>query len=199
VIEQGLFGAAGHPKYEEYAHDIHIAGRQLHAKVDDILEFANLDAGRQPVRLVEVDSIEVARHALEEIAGRAFSRQIRTSLIVPEKASALADAQGLKRALSNLLYNALQFTKDGGTVRLQIRAEENAILIAIQDNGLGFSAVEAECATEPFARFDRPGRSTGTGLGLAVASSLVRRMGGSLTISGKKGEGAVAEIRLRRA
>ncbi len=199
VIGQELFGAAGHPKYEEYARDINQAGRQLHAKIDDILEFANLDAGRQPIRLVEIDSIEIARHAVEEIAGRAFSRRVRTSLIVPETAPVLADAQGLKRAVNNLLDNALQFTKDGGTVRLQIRAEENSVLIAIQDNGLGFSPEEAAHATEPFTRFDRPGHSTGTGLGLAVASSLVRRMGGSLRISGKKGEGAVAEIRLRRA
>jgi signal transduction histidine kinase len=199
VIGQELFGAAGHPKYEEYARDINQAGRQLHAKIDDILEFANLDAGRQPIQLVEIDSIEIARHALEEIAGRAFSRGIRTSLIVPETAPVLADAQGLKRAVNNLLDNALQFTKDGGSIRAQIRAEENSVLIAIQDNGLGFSPAEVVQATEPFTRFDRPGHATGTGLGLAVASSLVRRMGGSLRISGKKGEGAVAEIRLRRA
>ena len=199
VMQQELFGAAGHPKYEEYARDINQAGRQLHAKIDDILEFANLDAGRQPIGLVEMDSIEAVRHALEEVPGRAFSRQIRTSLIVPESAPVLADAQALKRTLNNLLDNALQFTKDGGAVRVHIRMEETSVLIAIQDNGLGFSPAEAARATEPFTRFDRLGHKTGTGLGLAVASSLVRRMGGSLTISGKKGEGAVAEIRLRRA
>ena len=49
VIAQGLFGPPGHPKYSEYASDIAEAGRGLHAKIGDILEFANIEAGRYPL------------------------------------------------------------------------------------------------------------------------------------------------------
>src|SRR6185437_12857655 len=46
IIERGMFGAVGHAKYVEYARDIGAAGRGLHTKIGDILEFANLEAGR---------------------------------------------------------------------------------------------------------------------------------------------------------
>ena len=49
VIERGFYGAVGHPKYIEYARDIGMAGRSLHSKIGDILEFANLEAGRYPL------------------------------------------------------------------------------------------------------------------------------------------------------
>ncbi len=198
VIEQGLFGKAGHPKYEEYAHDINDAGRKLHAKIGDILEFASLEAGKQPINLVALDAAAIARQAIEEAAGRAFSRKIRISVALPETCRAVADEYGLKRALNNLLTNALHYTGDSGLVRVQLRSDDYSVYITIQDNGFGFTSVEAERAGEPFLRFDRPGGLTGTGLGLAIASSLIRRMGGGLNISGKQGEGATAEIRLRR-
>jgi signal transduction histidine kinase len=199
VIEQGLFGKAGHPKYEEYARHISEAGRKLHTQIADVLEFASLEAGRQPIRVTPVDATAIARQAVEEIAGRAFSRRIRLAVAFPESARALADAAALKRALNNLLANALQYTQDGGSIRVQIRSADSDISIAVQDNGFGFTSAEAAQAGQPFARFDRPGVTTGTGLGIAIASSLVRRMGGALNVSGKQGEGAVAELKLRRA
>jgi signal transduction histidine kinase len=199
VIEQGLFGKPGHPKYEEYARDIREAGQKLHSRIDEILEFAHLETGKHPIKLAQINAATVARQSADEIAGRAFSREIRVSLSLPETAPAVADAAALKRALNNLLANALQYTRDGGLVRVTARNDEESLLIAVQDNGFGFSLAESARAGQPFARFDRPGIATGTGLGLAIASSLVRRMGGALKISGKPGEGATAEIRLRRA
>lgn len=199
VIEQGLFGKAGHPKYEEYAHDIKEAGQKLHAQIDEILDFANLEAGKQLIRLQTVDVGTLVQQALSELEGRAFARKIRVSLLSSGPASAMADVHALKRALNNLLSNALQYTREGGLVRVQLRTDPDAAIIAIQDNGFGFSPVESKHAGEAFTRFDRPGSPAGTGLGLAIASSLIRRMGGVLNVSGKAGEGATAEIRLRCA
>jgi signal transduction histidine kinase len=197
MIEQELFGKPSHPKYEEYAHDIHEAGQKLHARINEILEFANLETGKQPIGLTPVDASALVRHAVGEIAGRAFSRRIRFALSIPDSTQVLADAKALHRALNNLLANALQYTRDGSLVRVQIRAEDETFAILVQDNGVGFSAAEGAHTGEPFARFDRSGRETG--LGIAIACSLVRRMGGALNISGDQGTGAVAEIRLRRA
>ncbi|HEY1961572.1 MAG TPA: HAMP domain-containing sensor histidine kinase [Rhizomicrobium sp.] len=199
VIEQGMFGKPGHPKYEEYARDIRDAGRKLHAQIGDVLEFANLEAGRHPIKLVPLDTVPIARQAAEEIAGRAFSRKIKLSIAFPESAFAVADGYALKRALTNLLSNALQFTQDEGAIRAQITCSDSDVLIRVQDNGFGFTAGEAAQAATPFTHFKRPGTSTGTGLGLAIVTSLARRMGGSLKVTGKIGEGAVAELKLRRA
>jgi signal transduction histidine kinase len=199
VIEQGLFGKTGHPKYAEYARDIAGAGRHLHSKISDILDFANLEAGRHPVTLTSVDVAEIARETVNELAGRAFSRRIKLRMALPQTALATADALGVKRVLNNLLSNALQYTPEQGTVRVQLRHEENAVVIGIRDSGFGFDAKEKARVGQAFTRFDRPGAVTGVGLGLAIATVLARRMGGSVRLGGEEGEGGFAELRLPRA
>ena len=199
VIEQGLFGKTGHPKYAEYARDIAAAGRHLHGKISDVLDFANLEAGRHPIMLEAVDAAAIAREAVGELAGRAFSRRIKLRVALPESALAMADALGVKRVLTNLLCNALQYTPENGAVRVQLRREENGIVIAIRDSGYGFSESERPRLGEAFARFERPGAETGVGLGLAIATVLARRMGGSVSLGGEEGEGGLAELRLRKA
>jgi signal transduction histidine kinase len=199
VIEQGLFGKAGHPKYAEYARDIAGAGRHLHGKISDILDFANLEAGRHPVTLTAVDVAAVAREAVGEIAGRAFSQRIKLRVALPQAALATADALGVKRVLTNLLCNALQYTPERGSVRVQLRHEETAIVIGIHDSGYGFAADEKARVGQAFTRFDRPGAVTGVGLGLAIAMVLARRMGGVVRLSCEEGEGGLTELRLPRA
>jgi signal transduction histidine kinase len=199
VIEQGVFGHAGHPKYIEYAHDIGVAGRQLHDKIGDILDFADLEADRQPLTAAAIDAAAIARAVAEEFAGKAFSRRIRLTVALPGRALVVADALGLKRILSNLIANAVQFTPEGGGVRMQIRSEDEVVVISLRDSGFGFDTLEAASAGEAFATFARPGAETGTGLGLAIAMALARRMGGAVTLGTGQGEGALAELRLPKA
>jgi len=69
VIERGFYGAVGHAKYVEYAHDINEAGRNLHNKIGDILEFANVEAGRYPLSPQAVDVGAVALECVNEQMG----------------------------------------------------------------------------------------------------------------------------------
>jgi signal transduction histidine kinase len=194
VIERGVFGAVNNPKYVEYAHDINDAGRALHAKIGDILDFADLDAGRHPIAIATIDAAALARAAVGEVAGRAFARRIKLVVALPDSSPAQGDAVAVRRILANLLSNATQYTPPGGSVRVQLRSEDSAVVIAVRDTGLGFN--ENEQAGEAFARFDRTGAVTGTGLGVAVATALARRMGGSLRIGNAEGDGTLAELRL---
>jgi signal transduction histidine kinase len=196
VIERGLFGS--HPKYGEYARDIGTAGRDLHDKIGDILDFVDLEAGREPLALAAVDIVPILRRLVDEKAAKAHARGIRLTVTLPVTATAHADPLAVRRILSNLLANAVQYSATGGTIRVQARNTDDAVVIAVLDQGLGFSPEELENAGEPFRRFDRSGATTGTGLGLAIAILLARRMGGGLRIAGTRGEGAVAELRLRK-
>ncbi len=198
VIERGFYGAVGHAKYVEYAHDINEAGRALHAKIDNILEFANVEAGRWPIRLASTDVCALAQVCVDELKGRAFSRRIALETGFTFAADALADAQAVSRILTSLIDNALAYTAEGGHVRVDVREEEAAIVIRVIDNGHGFTRAEAQLAGKPFKRFDRPGAATGAGLGLAIAMSLARRMGGAIRLDGTPGGGGVAELRLAK-
>ena len=199
VIERGFYGPAGHPKYVEYAHDINEAGRNLHTKIGDILEFANVEAGRYPIRTERVDVCAVAAECVGEHAGRAFSRRIALEIGFAQSALAVADKLAVSRILTSLITNALAYTQEGGSVRVDVIEEEGAVVARVADNGHGFTRDEAKDAGKPFRRFDRTGSVTGAGLGLAIAMSLVRRMGGAIRLDGVPGGGSIAELRLPKA
>ncbi len=196
VIERGFYGPAGHPKYVEYARDIGMAGRSLHSKIGDILEFANVEAGRYPLSPVTFDVSELAHECVNEHMGRAFSRRIALETGVIEPADALADPMAVRRIVTNLLANALHYTPEGGEVRVDVRSEEGAVVVTVRDTGNGFTREEASRIGNAFLRFDRSGAAAGAGMGLAVAMALARRMGGAIRIASRHGEGTAAELRL---
>jgi len=196
VIADGLYGDAGHPKYTEYARDIGNAGRELHDKVGDILEFANIEAGRFPLKPEPLELAALTMTCVDEHQGRAFSRRIRLEIGFAEPGKVRADTLAVKRALSNLLDNALSYTGEGGRVAVEVRFEDGAGIVTVRDSGPGFSASEHRKAGKPFQRFDRPDTVTGAGLGLAIAMELVRRMGGAMRLG--TGAGAAMEVRLPR-
>jgi signal transduction histidine kinase len=200
IIAEEFFGPTGHPKYSEYARDIGNAGRHLHAKIGDILEFANIEAGRYPLTEEAVELAALAQSCVEDQQGRAFSRRISLSLAFGEPGLVRADAGAVRRILTNLLANALSYTAEGGIVRADVRFEESAGILTLSDSGRGFTPREASAAGKPFERFDRAGTVTGAGLGLAIAMELARRMGGAMRLAGGPGEirGAVMELRLPR-
>jgi len=198
VIGHGFFGPAGHPKYAEYARDIGDAGRSLHAKIGDILEFANIEAGRHPLKAREIDLAALAEECVGEHQGRAFSRRIALAAGFCEPGTVRADPQAVKRIFTNLIANALTYTGEGGAVRLEVRFEEGAGVAILRDTGTGFSLIERRKAGRPFQRFDRGGMATGAGLGLAIAVELSRRMGGAMRLASQPGGGSVMELRLPR-
>ena len=198
IIADGLYGPAGHPKYAEYARDIGDAGRNLHGKIGDILEFANIEAGRFPLRPEPVELAALVGSCIDEQQGRAFSRRIALSLGFGEPGLVRADPQAVRRILSNLLANALTYTSEGGFVRADVRFVDGAGVIVLTDSGAGFSSAERARAGKAFERFDRAGKVTGAGLGLAIAMELARRMGGAMRLASQAGDGAIMEVRLPR-
>ncbi len=196
VIERGFYGPVGHKKYIEYARDIGMAGRNLHGKVGDILEFADLEAGRYPLKPVRFDATELVGACVSENAGRAFSRRIALAMLPATSTQVQADPMAVRRIVANLLSNALLYTPEGGRVTVAIREDAGAVAIAVSDSGSGFSAAERDRAGTAFRRFERVGVSTGTGLGLAIAMALARRMGGALRLGTAMGQGTCAELRL---
>ena len=202
VIAGGLYGPPGHPKYAEYAGDITRAGRDLHGRIDDILEFANIEAGRYRFQTEKVELAQIAADVMAEQEGRAFSRRISLTTGLCEPGAVRADAKAVKRILSNLVDNALAYTPEGGRVRLEVCFEDEAGVVRLTDTGQGFSESERLEAGTAFRRFGRKDAMAGAGLGLAVAMELARAMGGAVRLDGLPvghGEtGTLTEVRLSR-
>jgi signal transduction histidine kinase len=197
VIEKGVFGA--HPKYADYARDIGLAGRELLGRIADILDFADLEAGKRRVAPVRLDIAPLLREIVDAHLATAGANGVTLKTRLPESAVASADASALRRILGNLLTNALRYSADGGSVNVELAEAEDALVVLVRDQGHGFAPEELERLGEPFRRFDRAGAATGLGLGLVIAIALARRMGATLRISSRQGEGTVAALWLPKA
>ncbi len=199
IIEQGMFGPVGHRKYVEYARDIAAAGRGLHGKIGDILEFANVEAGRYPLAPTAFDLARLAQDCADEHAGRAFASRVVLEFAPAAPAPAHADPLAVRRIVTSLIANALAYTPAGGRVRVEVATDDGAARVTVRDNGPGFKPHEAEVAGNAFARFDRQGAQTGAGLGLAIAMALARRSSGALRLGSAQGRGTWTELRLPKA
>ncbi|MGP3695952.1 response regulator [Rhodobacter sp. NSM] len=166
--------------------------------LDDILDMSAVQQGRMPIRPRTVhprdeitSSVELFRPLIEETG-------VTLQLVVGElPARARLDPQRLRQCLSNLLSNALKFTRSG-RIRVEARMEGAAVKpilrVEVSDTGEGIPAEDAAVIFEPFVRVGGSARSAtgtpGNGLGLSISRSLARQMGGDLQLLPQNGPGA---------
>ena len=111
------------------------------------------------------------------------------------------DALTLRRAVLNLVENAVKYTPTGGKVELSLTSSNGHASLAVQDTGLGIPAADQKRIFEPFVRLDaaRARETGGTGLGLAIARAIVLAHGGTLTVESHPGAGSRFMVQLALA
>ncbi len=109
-----------------------------------------------------------------------------------------ADAHMLERALTNLVDNAVKYTPDGGLVQIHANRQNDQIIIAVKDNGLGINPDHQKVLFERHRRIPREEfrRIKGTGLGLFIVRSAAQRHGGDAWVESQEGEGSTFYIRI---
>ena len=178
----------------EYAGHIVTSGRTLLALINDLLDLANLEAGRlefKPVPINVALALDDARKQAHRIATeRGVSLAVETESPLPPLE---ADEIRLRQILQNLLSNAIKFTPSGGKIRLCARAAGGAHLeISVVDTGVGIAPGDHERIFGRFEQLD-PSASRlyqGTGLGLSLTKKLVELHGGTLFVESEVGKGS---------
>jgi signal transduction histidine kinase len=110
-------------------------------------------------------------------------------------------ARDLSLLTRNLLENAVQYTRPGGTIEVSVRAEDGVGVLSVRDTGVGIPAREQARIFERFYRVDRArSRETGgTGLGLSIVKHIVENHGGSVDVQSELGQGSTFTVRLPAA
>ncbi len=128
----------------------------------------------------------------------ADGRGVVVRLGAVEPLSVHGDPSTLRRALVNLVENAIKYTKAGGTVELSLERDGRDAVLAVSDTGVGMNPADTERIFEPFVRLDsaRAIEAGGAGLGLSIVHSIVGAHGGSLTVQTAPGAGSTFAIRL---
>jgi PAS domain S-box-containing protein len=182
------------------------AGRHLLRLINEVLDIARIESGRQQLSLEPVRLAAVMQEAMA--LARPLAAQAGIVLSggeAPEDALFVrADRQRLVQVLLNLLSNAIKYNRPGGVVRLgweRIDAGEGAdprVRLRVQDTGVGIAPEKLDQLFVPFARLGAEFSDVeGTGLGLALSQRLVEAMGGDLVLERSDAEGSSFAVELR--
>jgi len=173
---------------------------RLAAMLDDLLTFGRTQQERP--RPVEVTTSDLVTIALGRHSDAAAARAIAVSVTVPTAGESVvvADRDDAARSLTNLISNAVKFTPDGGSIRIEISEVADDTMITVVDTGPGIGPDALAQVFDPFYRGEQSEARAmpGTGLGLPIARMLARRNGGEVMLVSFPGLGTKATLLLPR-
>jgi signal transduction histidine kinase/CheY-like chemotaxis protein len=189
----GVLGMAGllldtrlDPEQTTYVTAIKASGEALLQLIEEILDYAKIEAGQVSVADGPFDLSDVIEAVAELIAPKAQAKGLEISGFVdPElPRRILGDSARLRQILVNLLGNAVKFTETGGAT-IRARKSGDALRISVVDTGPGIAEADRDRIFGEFARGDDPQAAAreGAGLGLAISRRLARLMGGTLEVA----------------
>lgn len=177
--------------------------RRTLALADGFVQLARAEV--TPVCLEPIDLADIAVEAIDEVWPQSAQRRIRIDQVGDGPLPVLGDRAVLARALVNLLGNAVKYSPEGSTITVTLSEQASTrgptAVVAVADQGPGFSRAEADAAFEPFQRFERPGQDLqvgGVGLGLAFVHAAAARHGGEVSCRSEPGAGSEFTLRLPR-
>ena len=187
------------PAQKEYAEAIRTSGSRLLDLLNNILDFARLDAGKIDVEEEQFDPSVLAQEVAELLAPRAHAKGL--DLAVRARGTftkgVIGDAGKIRQILFNLVGNALKFTQTGA-VLIDSGFEDGHLTYSIYDTGPGISAGAQETLFDAFRQTQATDAQNdgGVGLGLAIVQRLCQRLNGTITLDSAPGHGTVFRVRL---
>ena len=199
IMTEEMFGALGSPRYRDYAYDIKNSSEHLLHIINDLLDMAKVEAGRQELLETPLDIMAASRACLRLVRERAETAGVRLQLSVPDDLPLLlADERLVKQVLLNLLSNAVKFTPKNGSVTVSAAlAADGACEITVRDTGVGIAPDDIPKVMKPFGQVDGTYARThgGTGLGLSIVRALAELHGAAFHLDSVVGKGTTATIR----
>jgi PAS domain S-box-containing protein len=182
------------PDARRYLRMIRDNTQRMGKLIDDLLAFARL--GRQPLRKETVSPASLVRHALFDLRAEREGRRVEIS--IRDLPDCQADPALLHQVFSNLLSNALKFTRKRQVAVIEIgcREEGGERVYFVKDNGVGFDMRHADRLFEVFQRLHRAEDYEGTGVGLALVQRIIHRHGGRVWAEAEADRGATFSFTL---
>jgi len=168
--------------------------------IDEILAFSRTEAGKERLRLEDVDLAEITRDVARMLeATAAESDRVLEVHAADEAVPATTDSGRVAQILTNLVGNALKYS-ESGPVEIELVDDGAWAEIRVRDHGLGIPLDQREAIFAPFVQVDgsQTRKHGGTGLGLTIARRHARLLGGDVTVDSEVGTGSTFTLRLPR-
>jgi two-component system heavy metal sensor histidine kinase CusS len=164
-------------------------GWRLQRMVDELLFLARADHPEGQLERTDLDAGEEAAAVADFFSALAAEKHVL--LTVEGSARVFANRSLLRRALGNLLPNAVRHTPAGGSVRVVVSEDGGGTRIEVRDSGIGIDGRHLPHLFDRFYRIDESRSTEGTGLGLAIVKSIAALHGGTVTVVSEPGRGSV--------
>jgi len=186
-------------RQHQYLEGIVQSGRHLLAMVNDVLDLAKIEAGKQELDLELLGTSEAISEAVALLQSLASNRGVQLTAQVDASVPHIkADPIRLRQILYNLISNAVKFTDRNGRVQVSAEADSRGVAIRVIDTGIGIPAADLTRLFRAFEQVNLPSgdRPGGTGLGLALTKRLVDMHGGTIDVASQVGTGTTFTVRL---
>lgn len=176
--------------------------QRLAGLVDNVLDFARLEAGRGIFKFDRVDVTQVAASAIDSLKPRLEHLGFRLDVDLPEGLPpARADATALTHCVLNLLDNAVKYSRQRREIRVAAGARNGWVTLSVADRGIGIAPGDRRRIFEKFVRLENGlvHDVRGAGLGLSLVDQIMRAHGGRVEVQSAMGEGSTFTLALPAA
>ncbi len=188
---------------EKWKHNLDLARRngfRLKQLVDQVLDLAKLDSGNIEINPIKLDVGATVRLIMASFESLARNKKIHLKTSIPtEEVCAGVDPDKFQKILNNLVFNAIKFTPEKGTVEVAVRLNGDFVELSVSDNGIG---IQKDRVPFIFDRFHSEEQGItkgnyGLGVGLNLTKELVELHGGSISVESEPGVGSTFLVTLR--
>jgi signal transduction histidine kinase len=201
-ITDGLYGQID-IKHNEILHVVAKQSTHLKNMIDQILIYSRLEAGKQPLRIEELQVTKVVNDLRDTFEFLCRQKGIELRWELPREAITMrSDATRVKEVVSNLLQNAVKYTDRGSiSVRIGNANIADSVMIEVQDTGMGISEQHLTSIFEPFMQVHKTSSENsrgGIGLGLSIVKKHLDQINGTISVESELGKGSLFRIVLPR-
>jgi signal transduction histidine kinase len=175
------------------ASHIHNAAKTLNLLVSDLVDLAAIESGKLRVEIGQLDLAQVISDVKSRVEIVAARKQLTFTSVLPPSLPMLAgDPHRIGQVVQNLCTNAVQYTKEGGRMSIEVKVDGAWIIVGVRDTGIGISKEDLPRVWERFfqTKEAQTMRKAGFGLGLKIAREIVQMHGGDMGIESELGVGS---------
>lgn len=190
---------SGDGPVRKYGELVRGEGRRLSEMVEQILELAGIQSGQRGFALRPVPVLPLVHDVVRSSEPLLQDAGLRVEIEVPDDLpAALGDEQALRRALQNLVGNAIKYGAAGGWIGITARSAGRELRLTVADHGIGIEPAEQQNIFKPFYRTPDviAAQIQGAGLGLSLVQRIVEAHGGRITVESRPGEGSAFTVHL---
>jgi len=178
--------------YKELIGNVKQSADSVHELLENFLFWTKLQKDDIQFNPVRIDLQNLVIENINLLKSTAYTKNISLSIKIETGSAIFADEYMITTVLRNLIYNAIKFTPKGGTIEVSSKSNEDAVEIAIKDNGIGILKKNIDKLFRPEIHFTTKGTDNekGSGIGLTLCKEFVEKNGGIINVKSTKNKGS---------